>query len=239
MRSGAAWPLALLALAPLLVAASDPQGDVAGCRGGRGSGAPDLVAARGEIVELGTSARWTLTFADPLRVPDDEGQPFRVDVVIRDPEVSAMSFAYYRNVNRLVRVDATIEHGTEIYLLPERGSNVFNSPVIDGAVMTIQVPGRTLSDDEDLTGTSPGLEALRWTVIVRDERTCDFLGDGRPGERLVRLTAESSVPAVRSEDPFRWWIPGGAAAALSLGTFAAYRWRRTRRPRHAKQLGRS
>ena len=105
---------------------------MAGCTGGAGSGAPDLVDVRGEIVELGTSARWVLTFAEPLMVPDAEGRPFRVDVAIRDPDVPAHSFAYYRNVNRLVRVDATIDHPTEIYLLPERGTNVFNPPIIEG-----------------------------------------------------------------------------------------------------------
>jgi hypothetical protein len=223
---------ALLAVLPLLVAAADPEGDVTGCLGGAGSGAPDLVEVRGEIVELGTSARWELTFAEPVSVPDGVGRPFRVDIAIRDPEVPALSFAYYRNVNRLVRVDATIEHETEIYLLPERGANVFIPPVIEGTTMTIQVPGRTLSADEDLTGTSPGLEALRWTAIVRDERACDFLGDGRPTERLVAQMEEGSRPAVRSEEPFPWWIPG--AAVLSLGAFVTYLRRRTRRPRNAK-----
>jgi hypothetical protein len=224
-------------LLPLLVAASDPSGDVVGCGNGAGAGAPDLIRAEGQIVELGTSARWTLTFAEPLTVPDAVGRPFRVDIAIRDPEVPALSFAYYRNLNRLVRVDATMEHETEIYLLPERGANVFNPPVIEGTTMTIQVPGRTLSADEDLTGTSPGLEALRWTVIVRDERACDFLGGGRPTERLVVQSEEGSAPAVRSQEPFPWWIPGGVVV-LSLGTFAAYWRRRTRRPRLAKLLGR-
>ena len=68
MRAGGARLVALLAITPLLIAASDPEGDVAGCFGGAGSGAPDLVEAHGEIVELGTSARWELTFAEPLIV---------------------------------------------------------------------------------------------------------------------------------------------------------------------------
>lgn len=229
MRAGAARHLTLLALAPILVAASDPQGDVAGCRGGDGSGAPDLIRAEGHIVELGTSARWTLTFADPLAVPDAAGRPFRVDIAIRDPEVPALSFAYYRNVNRLVRVDATVEHETEIYLLPERGANVFNPPVIEGTTMTIQVPGRTLSADEDLTGTSPGLEALRWTVIVRDERACDFLGDGRPTERLVTEPVVDELPrSVGSgEGP---WVVAAATAALG-GVVIVYFARRARQSR--------
>ena len=61
-RAGPARRAALIAIVPLLVAASDPTGDVAGCGDRPGAGTPpDLVDARGEIVELGTSARWTLT----------------------------------------------------------------------------------------------------------------------------------------------------------------------------------
>jgi hypothetical protein len=216
MRAGGARRLALLAIVPLLVAATDPEGDVAGCTGEAESGAPDLVDVRGEIVELGTSARWELTFAEPLVVPDAAGRPFRVDIAIRDPDVPADSFAYYRNVNRLVRVDATVGHRTEIYLLPERGTNVFNPPIVRDTSMTIQVPGRTLSDDEDLTGTSPGLESLRWTVIVRDGRACDFLGNGRPIERFV--IAPSGAPELEPEpEPdglSPWWVAAGAAVAV-------------------------
>lgn len=228
MRAGSAHRAALLAIVPLLVAASDPEGDVAACRGGAGTDAPDLVEARGEIVELGTSARWTLTFAEPLIVPDDVGRPFRVDIVIRDPKVPALSFAYYRNVNRLVRMDATVDHETEIYLLPERGTNVFIPPIIDGASMTIQVPGRTLSDDEDLTGTSPGLEALRWTVIVRDGRACDFLGDGRPTERLIAMPEGAVRPEPGPAGLSPWWVAGGAAVALVVVAGAGYVARRAR-----------
>lgn len=229
MRAGAAPRWGLLALLPFLLAASDPVGDVAACPGGAGSGAPDLVEARGEIVELGTSARWILTFADPLVVPDAVGRPFRVDIAIRDPDVPAVSFTYYRGLNRLVRVDATVDHETEIYLLPERGTNVFDPPLIAEDTMTIQVPGRTLSADEDLTGTSPGLESLRWTVIVRDGRACDFLGDGRPTERLsVKIDAvgEDETASDARSGLSSWWFVAGAAVAL-LGV-AAYVVRRAR-----------
>jgi hypothetical protein len=226
-RAGPARRVALLAILPLLVAASDPPGDVAGCRSGPGSGAPDLVEARGEILELGTSARWTLTFAEPLVVPDPVGHPFRVDIAIRDPDVPPVSFAYYADVNRLVRVDATVEHLTEIYLLPEHGTNVFNRPIITGASMTIQVPGRTVSADEDLTGTSPGLEALRWTVIVRDGRACDFLGDGRPTHRLIEkadAVDEDGPVASDRRGVSAWWIVAGATvAALGVGAYVRRR----------------
>ena len=213
MRAGAArW--VMLATVPLLIAASDLKGDVTGCTGGPGFGAPDLVEARGEIVELGTSARWELTFAEPLIVPDPAERPFRVDIAIRDPKAPALSFAFYRKVNRLVRVDATIAHPTEIYLLPEHATNVFNPPAVAGDTMVIQVPGRTLTADEEQTGTSPGLESLRWTVIVRDGRACDFLGDGRATERLVPqpVAAVPTEPGGAGLSP--WWAVAGAAVAL-------------------------
>lgn len=226
MRAGRARRWGPLLLLPLLVAAADPSDDVVGCRGGGGEGAPDLVEARGEIVELGTSARWELTFAEPLTMPDGSGHPFRVDIAINDPEVRGFTFGYYRDVNRLVRVDATVHHRTEILLLPERAQNVFNPPVVAGRSMTIQVPGRTLSDDEDLTGTSPGLEELRWTVIVRDETACDFLGDGAPTERLVPATEPSTAAPAATDDVAPWiWgaVAAGAASLLALGVYVVRR----------------
>jgi hypothetical protein len=221
MRRRAATRWALVALLPLLLAAADPSDDVAGCRRGSGSGAPDLVEATGAILEQGTSARWTLTFAAPLEVPDRDGHPFRVEVAIRDPDVPALSFAYFRGVNRLVRVDATVEHPTQILLLPEAGVSEFNPAVVEGRTMTIQVPGRTLSEDEDLTGTSPGLEALRWTVVVRDERSCDFLGTGRPTERMVEGPPATSAPPSPTPTPpvgaSVWWIAPAVVALAAVG----------------------
>jgi hypothetical protein len=227
MCAGAAPRWVLLTILPLLIAASDPRGDVGMCTGGSGSGAPDLVEARGEIVELGTSARWELTFAEPLTVPDALGHPFRVDIAIRDPDAPALSFAFYRKVNRLVRVDATVAHPTEIYLLPERATNVFNPPAVAGRTMVIQVPGRTLTADEEQTGTSPGLESLRWTVIVRDGRACDFLGNGRPNERLG-----AKIDAVGEDAPATpegtglspsWVVAVAAVALLAVGGYVVRR----------------
>jgi hypothetical protein len=226
MRSGGPARWAVLALAPLLVAATDPRGDVAGCRGGPGTGAPDLVAARGEILEQGTSARWTLTFSEPLEVPDRTGHPFRVDVAIRDPDAPALSFAYYRDVNRLVRVDATVEHPTQILLLPEAGASVLNPAEVDGRTMTIQVPGRTLSEDEDLTGTSPGLAALRWTVVVRDDRACDFLGRGRPDQPMSPGRSPTIVDDAPPDRTGAWVSAGVVGLVLGLGALALYRSRR-------------
>ena len=226
MRSGGPARWAVLAIAPLLIAATDPRGDVAGCRGGPGVGAPDLVEARGEILEEGTSARWTLTFSEPLEVPDRAGHPFRVDVAIRDPDAPAVSFAYYRDVNRLVRVDATVDHPTQILLIPEAAASVFNPAEIEGRTMTIQVPGRTLSEDEDLTGTSPGLGALRWTVVVRDDRACDLLGGGRPDQRMSPGPSPTIVDEAPPERTSAWVYAGAVGLALALGALAVSRSRR-------------
>ncbi len=95
--------------------------------------------------------------------------------------------------------------------------------------MTIQVPGRTLSADEDLTGTSPGLEALRWTVIVRDGRACDVLGEGRPksGSASGTDAAGEDEPAADARSGLSmWWLVAGAAVAI-LG-IAGYVVRRAR-----------
>ena len=97
-------------------------------------------------------------FAEPAQVPDAVGHPFRVDIAIRDPDVPVVSFVYYHDVNRLVRVDATVDHETEIYLLPERATNVFNPPTVEGRTMTIQVRGQ---DAPALTRISPNVAGWR------------------------------------------------------------------------------
>ncbi|MGZ8629382.1 MAG: hypothetical protein ACXWZF_00230 [Actinomycetota bacterium] len=194
--------LVLLTLcAPLLLAAADPAGDVAPCPivpsgsvADAGGGAPDLVAATGEIVELGTSVVFTLRFAGPLVVPDREGRPFRVDIVLLDPGVPPVDAGLYRGVNRILRYDAVRDPVTTTLLLPEGGQSRFIPPTIDGETFVLQVPGRTLVADEDETGTAPGVDELRWGVVVRDEGSCDLLGNGRPTERLIERGETPSVP---------------------------------------------
>ncbi|MGH2540144.1 MAG: hypothetical protein ACRDGK_06455 [Actinomycetota bacterium] len=223
-------------LAPTVLAATDPSGDVVPCPhvhavvdAGVETGAPDLVEASGDVVEFGTSVRFTLRFAEPLIVPDEEGKPFRVDIVLFDPDVPAVDAGLYRGVNRILRYDAVRDPVTSTILVPEAGQSRFIPPTIDGATLVMQVPGRTLTADEDETGTSPGLERLRWGVIVRDEGSCDLLGAGRPVERL-RSLGETSPPASpdgedvagqRDVRPLVAWIAGtfvvlGATAYLVL-----------------------
>ncbi|MEZ0234248.1 MAG: hypothetical protein ACAH81_04775 [Actinomycetota bacterium] len=185
-------------MAPLLLAAADPSGDVGPCSRvparDEATAAPDLVQARGEIVELGTSIRFTLRFAEPLVVPDRDGRPFRIDVVLLDPDVPAVDAGLYRDLNRILRYDAVPDAVTTTLLVPEAGQSRFLPPTIDGETFVLQVPGRTVVADEDETGTSPGLVQLRWGVVVRDEGSCDLLGNGRPTEPLVERDDASPVP---------------------------------------------
>ena len=220
--SGAAW------------ATTDPAGDVARCPGlaGRSEEAPDLVDAVGEVVELGTSIRWTLTFAEPLEVPDEEGKPFRVDVLIVDPDVPTVSFAFYRGLNRLLRYDAVAEPVLTTLLLTERGQSRFLAPVVDGRTITIGIPGRALTADEDETGTSPGLDRLRWGVVVRDGAACDLLAEGRPTEPLAIVEgAPTPSPATDAEPEGgrTGWILL-AVVAVVIGAVAAVSSRRRRAP---------
>lgn len=216
-------PAVVALLTPLLVAAADPVGDVRPCPGepagagaDRGEGSPDLVEATGAITELGTSVVFTLRFAEPLIVPDRIGRPFRVDVVLIDLEVPAVDAGLYRGVNRIVRYDAVRDPVITTLLLPEGGQSRFIPPTIDGQVMVVQVPGRTLVADEDETGTSPGLDQLRWSVIVRDEGSCDLLGNGRPSFRLVE--SDAPPPSLAGDlvvpDPDRRWLIAIVATLL-------------------------
>ena len=114
-------------------------------------------------------------------------------------------------MNRLLRYDAVADPVTTILLLPEGGQSRFIAPTIEGDTLVLQVPGRTLTADEDETGTSPGLERLRWGVIVRDEAACDLLGTGRATARLVAEASPAPSPP-QSTDPARG---GGVAIARS------------------------
>lgn len=216
-------------VAPLLIAAADPSGDALRCphlpAGSSPGDVPDLVSAHGEIVELGTSVRFTLRFAEPLEVPDPSGHPLRVEVVLLDPEVPSVDAGLYRNVNRILRYDAVRDPVTTTLLLAEAGQSRFLAPTVDGDTLVFQVPGRTLVADEDETGTSPGVEALRWGVIVRDEGSCDLLGEGHASQRLVVAeaaddVAPASTPAVEPADaadgtPWGWLAIGAGAVALA------------------------
>jgi hypothetical protein len=229
-------------LAPLLLGASDPSGDVRPCRAsGTGPGdPPDLVAGTGTVVEEGTSAEWTLRFADPLVVPDRAGHPFRVDILIRDPTVPAVDVAYYHDLNRIVRYDAVPQQGVVILLLPERAQNVFLGGTVDGDTLTIQIPGRQITRDLDLEGVP--IQDLTWTAVVRDGHRCDVLGSFRPHLPMVGAgvvagvgtpgaipsgTASPSASVVRGRTDgtsgsatwWRWVMVIGVLLILALATW--------------------
>lgn len=192
--------LAIVVLAPLLLAASDPSGDTGPCSG-HGSAAgnpPDLVSATGWRGEEGTSAVWRLTFAAPLEVPDPSPPAFRVDVLVRDPTIPTVSFAYrglhYRDLNRIIRFDATSPaQPLELLFIPEGGATTFDPPAISGDSMTIQVPGRLLLGEVGDDLAEVDLTKMRWTIVVRDRASCDFLGRGRPSLLLGDGPPETSA----------------------------------------------
>jgi hypothetical protein len=210
--SGRAAAVLIAMLLPLTLAASDPRSDAVACRGTQGPGdPPDLVAAVGRADEEGSSAVWTLTFAEPLHVPDLVDPPFRVDVVIRDPKVPAVSYGDYRDFNRIVRYDATSAHPhVELLFITEGGHTLFDPPQIDGDTMTIEMPGRMLLGADEFARSA--MERLRWTVIVRDGGRCDLLGDGTTSQRLT------STPPVSASAP----APTEQATG-SVGLFAGRR----------------
>jgi hypothetical protein len=174
------------------------------------------VHADGTIVEDGDAIRWTLRFSRPLPVPDTERKPLRVDIVIRDPSLPAVSFHYYRDLNRIVRFDDVPQPLLQIVLIPEHGANVFEGATVTGDSLTVELPGRLIVRDQDLKGL--GLRRLRWSVIARDEATCDFLGDGRPTERLVVAPLEAAPSFAPSDSASRGsGFSEGLRAALMAG----------------------
>jgi hypothetical protein len=217
----------VLLLAPFLLGASDPTGDVGPClptADGPGD-PPDLIGGTGTVAEEGSSAEWILRFADPLVVPDREGHPFRVDILIHDPTVPAMDVAYYHDLNRIVRYDAVPEQGVVILLLPERAQNVFLGGTVDGDTLTIQIPGRQITRDLDLEGVP--IRDLTWTAVVRDGHRCDALGSYRPHLPMVgpgvvagvetpgAISGPSSASPVASSSDDR---SGGTGSAIGWGT---------------------
>ena len=102
--------IVLLLVTPLLLAAArDPRGDVTSCADGSTATDPvaDLVEVDAFADELGSAAVWRLTFAAPLPVPDREGAPLRIDVLVRDPKLPTVALGDERGLNRLVRWDDT------------------------------------------------------------------------------------------------------------------------------------
>ncbi|MDP9299813.1 MAG: hypothetical protein M3P43_02800 [Actinomycetota bacterium] len=218
--------VALLALAPLALAAADPRGDAVACLETHGAGdPPDLVQARGWLAEEGSTAVWRLTFSQPLQVPDPVDPPFRVDILVRDPHVPTVSFGNYRRLNRIVRFDASGRNAlVELLFVPEGGHTPFNAPVVDGNTLTIEMPGRLLLGT-DLFGRVD-LKRLRWSVVVRDGGRCDVLGSGIPSLRMATVPPPSTSSPTASIVPSATPTPSAsnvavvAAAAIAVAALA-------------------
>jgi hypothetical protein len=187
VRRGAA--LALILVAPLLLGAKDPRGDVVTCADGVPTSGPDLVKAVGVGTELGTVATWRLTFDRPVEVPSDLG----IDILVRDPRLPGIQVGDARGVNRIVRWGATSRDQTiEIVWLPHDGSTTFNPPKIHGRTVEILAPGRLLLG-ESANGTE-SVRRTRWSVVVRSGAACDRLDEGAPARRLVMPPTPSPSP---------------------------------------------
>ncbi len=217
--------LAVCLLLPLTLAAADPSGDAAACRGAHGGGhPPDLIDAAGWLGEEGSTAVWRLTFRHPLEVPDPVAPPFRVDIVVRDPRVPVVSVGDYRRFNRLVRFDASGAHArVELLFITEGGHTFFDPPAIDGDTMTVTMPGRLLLGT-DLFGRVD-LQRLRWSVVVRDGGRCDLLGDGSPSLRLDpgppgSPTMEASASSVTDAASIADAAPGDRSGLVAIALVA-------------------
>jgi hypothetical protein len=240
MRRRPTWALTLL-LTPLLLGWSDPAHDLGPCSGGSGAvmSAPiDMVEALGTSAEEGEAIRFRITFANALPVPDERGKPLRVDVLLRDPSIPDLTAGPYLHLNRIVRFDAVAEPSLLILLLPERSATPFAGGVdVRGDTLTLTFPARMVMQDPDLAGFD--LQRLRWTVVARDERTCDILGGRSEPTRRLKIVGDRASPVPATS-------PGTAAAAegdplmstgfllacmLAIGVgggagLAAARWRR-------------
>lgn len=214
----------LLPALTLVVAATDPIGDLVPCGRPRpgGSREIDIVSASGYLIEGGTALAFTVTFAGDPTVPDGAGHPFRVDVLINDPRVPALSFGPYRKVNRIIRFEATSPPAGTVFLLPEGGRNEPSTFVYGDRTVRLTVAGRLLTLDEDLQGLD--LRPLRWGVIVRDEDVCDRLGSGRPTLPLEETVAASPPSPPVADEPLTGtgfpWVPTAAAAVALAGALA-------------------
>jgi hypothetical protein len=230
--------IALLCVTPLLTAASsDPRGDVTACGTGKAvTGAvADLVRVDAYADELGTAAVWRLRFARPIPVPDPDGSPLRIDVLVRDPRLAPVTRGDERGMNRIVRwVDASADQPIDVIWLAREGHTAFNPPVIQGRTIELRVPGRIL-----LGEASNGTESVaraRWSVLVRDGGACDRLGD-RPRLRLRQAPSPAVTPTVagsptdtssRPEAVSSWAVLAGVLAViLAVGITAVWRGRTT------------
>ena len=242
MRRRGSLVAVVLLLAPLLVGAADPASDLVSCDGTTipQRHAPiDILRASGTTAEEGLALRFTITFSEPLPLPDEQGRPLRVDVLIDDPTVPELSVEYYRGLNRILRLEAvSASPGLTVLLLPERSDDRFTNGVeVDGDTLTMTIPSRMVMPDPDLAGFD--YSGLRWTVVAQDQGTCDILGARARPTRPIKVLASKPSPSpspdavATTPAPGGPLVPGGflteCVLAIVVGGaagFGAARWRR-------------
>ena len=134
----------MLLLAPLLLGAADPAGDLVSCRRAARpcQRAPiDIVRASGGTAEAGLALRFR-SRSRPRAGPGRGGPPLRVDVLLRDTAVPDLSVDYYRALNRIMRFDALdARPGCRSCCCPRETDSPFTSGVaVDGDTLTLTVP---------------------------------------------------------------------------------------------------
>ncbi len=206
-----ATALALALVAPLLIAATDPAGDLVACDGSGAvtGGGPDIVGVEAAADELGSVAVWRLHFPEPLRSDAiNRDDPIRVVVLVRDPRVRGVTIGGYPGVNRIVSwVGTAPDAPVRIRLVPEHSTTPFNAPVIDGATLEIRIPGRLLVGEA--ADGSADVGRARWRLIVRQGDACDEVGRGVPSLRFS-AAEQGSVTAPPGSPP-----PAGGQGGLA------------------------
>jgi hypothetical protein len=206
--------LLLLAL-PLLPAAADPTDDASPCRGSTPVRTTlDLAGADGFMIEDGTAVEFRVRFHGAPAAPDPEEPAFRVDIVLRDPRLQTFSVGPYREINRIIRFEATDPPEVGVLLLPERGFSAPSTFVFEDGQLRVTLAARQFGiESENLEGID--LRPIRWNVVARDGNACDALTEGRPVLRLLEATPPptSSQPATPSPTSAAEGRGGGSLGA--------------------------
>jgi hypothetical protein len=226
----------LVGLAPLLLGATDARHDFFPC------GEPteartqevDIGSAQGQLIDDGTALGFTVTLAGAPPAPDPVGHPWRVDVLLRDPNLPAFSVGPYRHINRLLRFDATDPPTGTMLLLPEEGRLQPSTFYYRDGTVTMTVAGRLLIPKEEIRPSD--LEDITWSVLARDEDRCDRLGGASPSLKLTRGELQPAPSPSRAFDEIKGGsLPVWTVVALSVGVLIvvgglmAFGWHRARR----------
>jgi hypothetical protein len=189
----------------------------------------DVASAQGLLIEDGMALEFRVRFHGRPVAPDPREPPFRIDIVLKDPRVPTFSFGPYRDINRIIRFDATDPPRVAILLLAEEAISQPSTYVFEDGSLRLTVAGRLLGTEaEDLENVP--LEPLRWNVVAREGGSCDWLGSGRPVRRLrapnpvaptqaspASPTPESAPAADAGRFP---WVPA-IGVALAAGATVA------------------